>query len=199
MFETYLEDDALLKSSRRKMLAAREDLVDKISYIARKRGTLYDYLNEILQEAIRADSLSVSLREVIDERGVMKDAKDSGFILVPARLWYDLVERAYSYLGEDWMRALWYECGQWYGKYYGDLNRFSAAVKRLLWYLSEFDLSAEGEHLAVRCIILNPSYSHADLFGKFIEGALDIFGYDLLSEDVSKGVINLRFRRRVSG
>jgi hypothetical protein len=188
-----------LKSSRRKMLAAREDLVDKISEIARKRGTLYDYVNEVLQEAIRADSLGASLREIIDERGVVKDAKDSGFILVPARLWYDLIDRAYSHLGEDWMRALWYECGQWYGKYYEDLDRFSAAIKRLLWDLSEFDLSAEGEYLVVKCIILNPSYSHADLLSKFIEGALDIFGYEPLSEDISKGVVNLRFRRRVSG
>jgi hypothetical protein len=97
------------------------------------------------------------------------------------------------------MRALWYECGQWYGKYYEDLDRFSTAVKRLLWDLSEFDLSAEEEYLVVKCIILNPSYSHADLLSKFIEGALDIFGYEPLSEDISKGVVNLRFRRRVSG
>lgn len=188
-----------MKSSRRKMLAAREDLVDRISEIAKKRGTLYDFVNEILQEAIRADSLGVSLREVIDERGVLRDARDSGFILVPARLWYDLVDRAYAYLGEDWMRDLWYECGQWYGKYYGDLDTFSAAVKRLFWDLSEFDLSVEKEYLVVRCIILNSSYSHAYLLGKFIEGALDIYGYELQSEDVSRGVVNQRFRRKVGG
>lgn len=187
-----------MKSYRRKMLAAREDLVDRISEIARKRGTLYDFVNEILQEVIRADSLGVSLRDIIDERGILKDAKDSGFTLVPARLWYDLVDKAYAHFGGDWMKDLWFECGQWYGKYYGDLDRFSAAVRRLLWDLSEFDLSVEGEYLAVKCIILNSSYSYADLFSKFIEGALNTFGYEPISEDVSKGVVNLRFRR-ISG
>lgn len=183
-------------SFKRKLLAAREDLAEKIAEIAsRRRWTLYEFINELLEEAIRADSLGVSLREVIDERGVLKDAKDSGFLLVPARLWYDLIDKAYSCLEGGWIRSLWYESGQWYGKYYGDLDRFSSAIKRIFWDLSEFDLHLEEETLAVRCIILNLQYPYADLLSRFIEGALSVFGYEKLEGEVSKGVINLKFRK----
>ncbi|MEM2434678.1 MAG: hypothetical protein QXU55_07245 [Candidatus Bathyarchaeia archaeon] len=185
-----------LVSFKRKLLAAREDLAEKIAEIAsRRKWTLYELVNEVLEEAIKADSIGVSLREVVDERGVLKDARDSGFLLVPARLWYDLIDKAYTCLDEEWMRSLWYECGQWYGKYYGDLERFSGAVKRIFWDLSEFDLSMEGDSLVVRCIILNLQYPYADLLSKFIEGALSVFGYERLDGEVSRGVINLKFRK----
>ncbi|MBS7624154.1 MAG: hypothetical protein QXS36_02905 [Candidatus Bathyarchaeia archaeon] len=185
-------------SSRRKLLAAREDLAEKAAEIAsRRRWTLYEFINDVLEEAIRADSLGVSLREVIDERGVLRDARESGFLLIPARLWYDLVDKAYMSLDEEWMRGLWYECGQWYGKYYGDLNKFAEALKKLFWDLSEADISLGTEEIHVRCILLNLSLSYADLFSRFIEGALDSLGYRLLSRDVSKGAVSMRFARRV--
>ncbi|MEM1674875.1 MAG: hypothetical protein QXE14_00290 [Candidatus Bathyarchaeia archaeon] len=184
-------------SSRRRLLAAREDLAEKIAEIAnRRRWTLYDFVNEVLEETIRADSLNVSLKELIDERGVLKEARDSGFLLIPARLWYDLIDRAYMSLDVDWMRGLWYEWGQWYGKYYDDLNKFIEALRKLFWDLSEVDFSFEGEGLYVRCILLNLSLSYADLFSRFIEGALVSLGYNLLSRDVSKGAVVLRFTRR---
>lgn len=186
-----------LVSSRRRLLAAREDLAEKIAEIAnRRKWTLYDFVNEILEEAIRADSLGVSLRELIDERGVLKEARDSGFLLIPARLWYDLVDRAYMSLDVDWMRGLWYEWGQWYGKYYDDLNKFIEALRKLFWDLSEVDFSFEGDGLYVRCILLNLSLSYADLFSRFVEGALASLGYNLFSRDVSKGAVVLRFTKR---
>lgn len=184
-------------SSRRKLLAAREDLAERIAEIAsRRRWTLYEFVNELLEEAIRADEMGVSLREVIEERGILRDARNSGFLLVPARLWYDMIDRAYAELDRGWMGDLWYECGQWYGKFYGDLRKFSESLKRLFWDLSEFDPSFEGDILHVRCILLNLSLPYAELFSRFIEGALEPLGYKLVSRDVSKGAVSLRFTRR---
>lgn len=184
-----------MRSARRKMLAAREDLVDKISDIARKRGTLYDYVNEVLQEAIRADSLGSSLREIIDERGLIKAARDSGFMLIPERLWYEVVDKGYTFFGEDWMENLWYETGQWYGKYYSSLEKFIGEIKKLIWEISELNLYEDEEYLVLKCISPSFSISHSQLFGKFLEGAMEIFGCELVEEDISKGVINLKFRR----
>jgi len=188
-----------LKSLKRKMLAAREDLVDKISEIARKRGTLYDYINETLQEAIRADSLGLSLKEVIDDRWIVEVAKDAGFTLVSERLWFDVIERAYQRLGRRWMENLWYEAGQWYGRYYGDLKRFEDVMKKLMWGLSEFEISSEDGNLIVRCISPKFSHSHSQLFSKFLEGALNVLGYEFVGGDVLKGVINLKFRELKGG
>jgi len=188
------QESVLLKNTRRKMLAAREDLVDKVSEIARDRGTLYDYVNETLEEAIRANSLGLLLKEIIDERWVLESAKDAGFTLVSERLWYDLVERAYQHWGKRWMKDLWYETGQWYGRYYGDLNKFRDVIKSIVWDLSEFEITSEDGALIVRCISPKFSPSYSDLFSKFLEGALKVFGYELTGGDVLKGVINLRFK-----
>jgi len=188
-----------LKSLKRKMLAAREDLVDKISEIARERGTLYDYINETLQEAIRANSLGFSLKEIIDERWIIEVAKDSGFTPIPERLWFDLIERAHQRLGKRWMEKLWYETGQWYGRYYGDLNKFKDVIKNLMWDISEFEVSSTDGNLIVRCISSKFSHSYSELFSSFLEGVLNALGYDFVGGDVLKGVINLKFKELKGG
>ena len=189
----------MLSNLKRKMLAAREDVVDKVSEIAKRKGTLYDFINETLQEAIRADSMGVSLKEAIDERGIVKVARDSGFTLVPERLWFDIVERGYQRLGLRWVKKLWYETGQWYGTYYGDLNKFKDAMEKIMWDVSEFEISSKGGSILVRCISPKFSGSYAELFRRFLEGALNALGYEFVDGYVLKGVLNLKFRGTKGG
>ena len=188
-----------VKAPKRKMLAAREDLADKISEIALRKGTLYDYLNETLEEAIRADSLGLSLKEAIEERGIVKVGRDSGFTFVPERLWFDICEKAYERLGVRWLTSLWYETGQWYGRYYGDLDKFKDAMNKLMWDLSEFEVSSKDRNLLVRCISPKFSESYSVLFGRFLEGALNALGYEFVDGDILKGVLNLRFKESKGG
>lgn len=189
----------MLSNLKRKMLAAREDLADKISEIARRRGTLYDFLNDTLEEAIRADSMGLSLKEAIDERGIVKAARDSGFTLVPERLWFDIVERGYQRLGLRWAKKLWYETGQWYGTYYGDLEKFKDAMAKIMWDISEFEISSRDGSILVRCISPKFSESFSELFERFLEGALNALGYKFVEGDVLKGVLNLKFRGMKGG
>lgn len=184
---------------KRKMLAAREDLADKISDIALRKGTLYDYLNETLEEAIRADSIGLSLKEAIDERGIVKVARDSGFTFVPERLWFDICEKAYERLGIRKMKSLWYETGQWYGTYYGDLDKLKDAMNKLIWDLSEFEVASKDGNLLVRCISPKFSESYSVLFSRFLEGALNALGYEFVDGDILKGVLNLRFKESKGG
>ncbi len=186
-------NDSSGKSVKRKMLAAREDLADKISEIAKRKGTLYDFINETLQEVIRADALGLSLREIIDERGIIKMAKDSGFIFVPERLWYDLIEMAHQHLGRE-LENLWYENGRWYGRYYGDIEVLKKNLKRIIWDISELDIYSEGDMLIVKCISSKYSRACSMLFGKFLEGAMNSLGYSLVEGDISRSVINLKFK-----
>lgn len=181
------------------MLAAREDLADKISDIALRKGTLYDYLNETLEEAIRADSIGLSLKEAIDERGIVKVARDSGFTFVPERLWFDICEKAYERLGIRKMKSLWYETGQWYGRYYGDLDKLKDAMNKLIWDLSEFEVASKDGNLLVRCISPKFSESYSVLFSRFLEGALNALGYEFVDGDILKGVLNLRFKESKGG
>jgi len=99
---------------KRKMLAARFDLADKISMISARRGTLYDYLNDILEQAIRAEELGLTLKDVLDDRWMIIAARDAGFIVVPEKIVYDLAEVSYKRVGKEKMMGLWYETGQLY-------------------------------------------------------------------------------------
>ena len=174
-------------------MAARLDLADKISEIAARRGTLYDYLNDILDQAIRAESMDLTLKEVLDNRWLIKTARDAGFTVVPEKIFHDLIDNAYDKLGKRKMTALWYETGQWYGKYYESLGRFEDGVRKFFWDVSQFNVSKEDGTVSLTCLSSKFSEAHSELFGKFLEGAFGALGYDLDESDVSKGIIRLRF------
>ena len=79
------------------MLAAREDLVNKVLEIAsRKNVKLYGMINDTLELVIRADDMGLSLEEVVDQYGIVKAAKDAGFVPVVETLLYDIVEEVFQ-------------------------------------------------------------------------------------------------------
>ena len=178
---------------KRKMLAARLDLADKIMDIAAHKGTLYDYVNDILEQAIRAEDLGLSLKDVLDDRWVIKTARDAGFMVIPGKISYDLTEISIKRVGREKMAAIWYETGQWYGHYYGDLKKLETAIKRYFWDVSGFNVSEEGTNVALSCLSSKFSATYTELFSKFLEGALNALGYSLNQGEVSKGIINLKF------
>ena len=78
------------KKIRRKTFAAREDLVDHLSRIAKEKGlTLYSYVNHLFELAVRAESENVNLSNLIEERTDMQ-CQESGFASIPERLGNDL-------------------------------------------------------------------------------------------------------------
>ena len=61
------------------MLAAEEDLANKVAELAEKRGlTVYQTVNDILEQAIRAEKQGLNLKEVVDRRGDMERAREMG-------------------------------------------------------------------------------------------------------------------------
>ena len=79
---------------KRKSLFAREDLVNRLSSIAKQHGyTLYSLVNEL---AVQAEDAGVNLRRIFEERWILENAKKDGFILGLESLWYDMAELAYE-------------------------------------------------------------------------------------------------------
>jgi len=181
------------RRDKRKMLAARVDLADKVLEIAARRGTLYDYVNDVLEQAIRAESLGLTLKEILDDRWIIKSARDAGFTVIPEKTVFELIEDAYKSLGKEKMANLWYETGQWYGKYYEDIAKFEGSVKRFFWDISEFKVSKEDENVVLTCLSSKFSEAYTELFSKFLEGAMNALGYNLDESEVSKGIISLKF------
>jgi hypothetical protein len=188
---------------KRKMLAAREDLVNRVLKIAsRKNVKLYGMINDTLELVIRADDMGLSLEEVVDQYGIVKAAKDAGFVPVAESLLYDIVEKVFQ-RNRRWVTKRWYEAGQWYGKYYSvrlpqdPVKAFKEDICSFTWNASEFSIveSEDRGEVVVRCVSPRFPLSYTTLFSVFLEGALNMFGYECVKRGVSKGIIRLRFRK----
>lgn len=184
------------------MLAAREDLVNRLLDVAgRKNVKLFAMINDILELVLRADEMGISLEETVNEYGFVKAAKDAGFVPAVESLWYDVIEKFFK-LDKDWLINKWYKSGKWYGKYYSvklpadPLNAFKKEIGFLTWDASEFDIvENEDGKMEVRCVNPRFSMSYSTLFSKFLEGALNAFGYECIETAVTRGLIHLLFRR----
>jgi len=202
-----IEEPGLMVNSdvKRKLIAAREDLVEKIDKMAkRRRLSLYGLVNELLEQAVRVDAMGLTLKEIVDQHGVLEAARKAGFTITIESLLYDVVERAFK--SGRRVAKKWYETGQWYGKYYSarqpedPLDAFKKAVAALTWNVSEFDIADEGGgKVTVRCVSPRFPLSYTELLSTFLEGTLDGLGYECIAKDVFMGVIKLTFKRGGEG
>jgi len=186
------------------MLAGREDLVNKVLEIAsRKNVKLYGMINDTLDLVIRADDMGLSLEEVVNQYGIVKAAKDAGFVPVVESLFYDIIEKLFE-RSKSWVTKKWYESGQWYGKYYSvklpqdPVKAFKEDICSFTWNVSEFSIAESEEdrgELVVRCVSPRFPFSYTILFSVFLEGALNMFGYECVKKGVSKGIIRLWFKK----
>ena len=192
-----------MNSSKRKMLAANELLVNELVKIAERKGrVLYDFTNEVITQAIRADKMGLTLKEVLDERGIVEEAKRSGFILVFKRLWYEVLDRLYEGPEKDWLIEEWRETGRWYGKFSYSrspeepLKALEKGIHTLMWDIEDFEVTEEGDLFSLRCISAGFSEAYTLLLATFFKGALDALGYELVDEELSKGIITLKFKKK---
>ena len=185
------------KSIQRKLLAARLDLADKISELALRKGTLYDYINDILEQTIKIESMGLSLKEIYDEMSIFASAKNVGFVLLPEALVIGLTSKAFKN-DDGSLKQLFYENGQWYGKYYGDVTVFSDIMKKYLWSASEFDVKKSGKNKILTCLGTSFSDEYLQLLGQFFEGAMESLGYEAKSKEVDRGILRIHFQPKES-
>ena len=185
---------------KRKMLAAEEKLAEQMVNVAEERGqTLYSLVNEVLEQAVRAHKMGLTLRRVVEERGVVEAVREAGFMLTVKTLWFDVIGRAFKVRAKRSMLKKWRETGRWYGKFFvakkseDPVKGFRDAVCNLMWGASEFDVEVNNGGGEVRCISADFPLSYTELFSAFLEGALEAFGYRCTEKDVSKGVIRISF------
>ena len=186
---------------RRKMLAADEDLANRVVEMAKRRGaTVFQTVNDILEQALRADGVGIPLEEVIDNRGMLETARETGFTFAIERLLYDVVDMAYVH-AKNQLSQMWLEMGHWYGKYFANkreesLEAFREAMELLTFGTSEFSLEEDrGGEVSIACVSERFTPGFTDVLSLLIEGAFEAFGYKRVAKEVSKGIIRLRFER----
>jgi len=189
---------------RRKTVAAREDLIERASEVAKQKGfSLYAFINEILEFTLQAEEMGVSLRSLIEERGLLKAAKEASFVLGLESLWYDMVDISCE---KAKRRALncWVESGAWLAKRYVSSGikdpflAFKCDLEAFTWNASELDIENGKDYVSIRIISPKFSKSYTFLLAAFLESALKTFGYTRFNKDITRGTIRMKAHRRKS-
>ncbi|MCW4017889.1 MAG: hypothetical protein NWF00_04315 [Candidatus Bathyarchaeota archaeon] len=189
-------------SGRRKMLAARDDLADKIGKIAATRGfTLFSMLNDLIDLAVKADSLGISLKEAVDSYALAKEVRDASFTLVLESLLYETAEIAYDSDKEKTLKT-WFEAGVWIAQRYiargvkDPLAAYERELKVFGWNIPGITMQRSGEGVSFR--ILSPRFSEAYtiLLNRYLEGILSGLGYEVTFNEVGRGNIRLEAVKR---
>ena len=163
-------------SNRRKMLAARDDLADKAGKIAERRGfTLFGMVNELLDLAIKVDSMGISLQDAVATYELVKSVKDAGFTLVLETLLYDTAGLAYEKKSEASLK-IWHDAGVWVAQRHlahgldDPLKEYEKELKVFGWNVPDFGFERSGKNVSVR--ILSPRFSefYTVLFNRYLEG-----------------------------
>lgn len=182
---------------KRRTFVAREDLLGRISELAKQKGyTLYDMVNEIFELAIKTEHAGVNLWKAVEALDELNATKKAGFIPGPERLWYEMTEIAYRKAKNEASKH-WSEAGAWLAKLYttsdlkDPLGTLIKDLKSFTWNASEFDVKRGEGKVSIR--ILSPRFTeaYAILLASFLEGVLEAFGYKVASRDVNAGAIRL--------
>jgi hypothetical protein len=181
------------------MLAADEDIANKIVEIAKRRGsTVYGTVNEVLEQALRADGMGLNLNYVIENREKMEKAKGMGFTFTIEKLLYEVVGLAHD-KAEKELAEIWLETGKWYGRYFADkggntIDSFREAMELLS--LGNPVTSVEkqdGGRLIVSCVGELYTDGFTEMYGLFIQGVVETLGWEHVGTEYSKGMIRLTF------
>lgn len=184
-------------STGRKMLAAREDLADKMSAIAAARGlTLFSVINELLEVAIKVEDMGISLRETVDAYELTREAQNSSFTLVLESLLYDTADLATEKANSETLKT-WLDAGVWVARRYlargekDPLGAYEREVKVFGWNISSFTLDRVGQKVAIRMVSPRFSKNYTVLFSRYLMGILKGSGYEVTFNEVGRGNIRL--------
>lgn len=187
--------------ARRKMLAADEELANRVVELAKRRGTtVFQTVNEILEQALRVEEAGLRLREIVEERGIIERARGLGFTFTVERLLYEVAELAYE-RSRGQASQMWLEMGRWYGKYLNSMGKenlraFREAMELLAFGPPEYEVrEGRGGQVSVSLIGERLTQGYLSLLSLFIEGIFENFGYKVNKKEVSRGLLKMGFEK----
>jgi len=187
----------------KKLLAVQGDLAQKIIEIANRKGmTVYNLTNDVLEQAVKADSMNWSIEGIVERFSLLEIERDSGAVFATMDSLSYMIERLY-HEEKDALLEKWYESGQWFGKYLqikfnnGEpLDMLEKLLGACSPKSSEIRIARDGNKLSVNRLSPNDSIEYTESFSRFLEGLIHSFGYETKKNDVSKGLITLEFERK---
>ncbi len=178
------------------MLAAQEDIANRIVELAkRKDRTVYQTVNDILEQALRVEELGMSLSQVVDERWMLERAQETGFTFTIEQLLYRIVEDAYEENSEK-SAKVWREMGHWYGKFYQakhemPIDAFKEALELFTLGTSEYTLDVSSSEMSFSLIGEKLSIGYLELFSVFVEELFSVLGFNVKEKEIKSGIIKM--------
>jgi hypothetical protein len=182
------------------MLAAQENIANEIVELAqRKDMTVYQTVNDILEQALRVDKMGFTLAEVVEERWMLERAREIGFTFTIEHLLYLTVDASFEE-SPDKFRQIWREMGHWYGKYFhakheDPINAFEAALELFTIGSTEYNMEAKNRNISISFLGDKLTSGFSNLFSEFLEALLEVLGYQLKEKELRKGILKMKFRR----
>lgn len=182
--------------SRRKMLAAQETIANRIVELAKRKDmTVYQTVNDILEQALRVEELGMSLSQVVDERWMLERAQETGFTFTIEQLLYRIVEDAYEENSKK-SAKVWREMGHWYGKLYQakheePIDSFKEALELFTLGTSEYTLDVSNRELSFSLIGEKLSTGYLEQFSAFVEELFQVLGYEVKDKEIKSGIIKM--------
>jgi len=186
----------------KKLIPAPEELFSKLSEASNVAGKPFtSYVNEALEQAIRAHGLNRSLKDIVDFYQLMMMQKEAGLVIIPSETLNILIKRLYP-KEKELLETIWFDSGRWYGKYLlakvknGDqVETFGEILKAISWNLKDVEFKKESNAVTFRCISFTLSLENTVLLMKFIEGAMRTLGYEISNQDYMRGMIHMEFTK----
>lgn len=189
-------------SRGKKLTLVPTDLLERLMRISNREGkTLYSFVSEIFEQALRVYESKHTLQEVVDFFELMETQRASGAVITPVDVLTYLIGEVYP-SGKEVLYERWYESGRWYGKYlldrFHNQNQVEALGKLLAvtrWDLKEVLVEEEGGVVKVRCVSPLLPLENTELLVRFVEGVMDSLGYKVRKEDFMRGIVLLEFEK----
>jgi len=175
---------------KRKLMAARADLAEKMAAQARKRGsTLYAYTNEILEGVLGLEA-ERPFHEFVEFYRALELARTLGLVLAPPALWdgADDMEEEAEKLGVN--AALYIK-----NREENPQRSVEAFLRALIWNASIFSLQLEEYTARLEVVGQNIPDEQMEFFLSAAGGALSVLGYHETSRSTNSGLGIVHYSR----
>ena len=168
--------------------------------IANKKGkNVYGFVNEICENAIKADEMNSTLDEISNFYNLIKTMRQAGAVMMPPEILDYSIKQLYP-LEKDSLLENWYNSGLWFGKFLetkfdNPLEIFREILTTCLWDITEASIEPKKNNISLRVVAPNLPRENTELLLKFISGVMHTLDYKVAKQEYWKGIILLELRK----
>ena len=182
----------------KRLIPIPESLLKGLVEASSKDGkTLNGYIEEALQQAVKVYKAGQNLAGMVHYFEILQSQKASGAVFTPLNVFDFMTHKVYA-TDKDQLLDVWFESGQWYGKYIAE--KFDPAIPALAdllkaarWDLNEVDVQKVNGNFKIRCTSSSLTKEATELLLKFISGAISGMDCKIVNNEFMKGLVLVEF------